>query len=77
MGPYKKFPFIIYHTGQGAKQVMSEDELTQAHDEGWSDTPIQMTEEGRIKARIEWHEEQVGNLKRKLAEVKRTNKKVA
>ena len=76
-GPFQKFPMLVYHPGQNDRMVKSEDELSKALEEGFSLTPNQMTEEGRLKARIEWHEDEIKLLKAQLAEIKKGSKKAA
>ena len=76
-GPYQKFPMLVYHPGQDDRIVKSEEELSAVLEEGFSMTPNQMTEEGRMKAKIEWHEDEIRALKSKLADMKKNARKAA
>jgi predicted RNA methylase len=69
-GPFPKFPMLVYHSGQDDRRVNSEEDLVKAIEEGFSETPTTMTEEGRLKARIEWHEGEIKRIKKELAEIR-------
>jgi hypothetical protein len=74
MGPFKEFPFVMHHIS-GDKIVHSAEERDQAIEAGYSTEPLLMSEEGRIKAKVKWHEDAIKSLKRELAE--HTAKKAA
>jgi len=72
MPQFKKFPMLVYSPGQPDRRVESEEELEKAlNEDGFSMTPTQMTEEGKIQAEIDYHHREIDVLKKRLADMKK------